>query len=92
MSTEKKTWKNYISAIITVAVLVAGIVGSWYTNKAKVDELGRNYAKIEERVTAAEAKIHEIELKVAVDASLMQIVKEDVAEIKRDVKRLLENE
>jgi peptidoglycan hydrolase CwlO-like protein len=90
MSTEKKSWKSYISAIITVAVLVAGIVGSWYTNKAKVDELTRDYAKIEKRVDAAEAKIHEIELKVAVDSSILATVKEDIAEIKSDVKTLLE--
>jgi len=88
----KKTngWFKYLGTAITIVVLSAGIITSWATNNAALDELQRNQVKIEERIKNAEDKIHEIELKAVADSSILQSVKEDIAEIKSDVKQLLE--
>ena len=85
----KRDWTKLLGTIITVVVLSTGIVASWATNSAAVDELQRNQAKLEQRIEKAETKIHDIELKAVADGSLLQAVKEDITEIKQDVKTLL---
>lgn len=85
----KKDWTKSIGVIITVVVLGSSIIVSWATNNAAVNELQRNQGKLEQRIEKVETKVHDIELKVVADGSLLQSMKEDVSEIKQDVKTLL---
>ena len=86
----KSSWGKHAGIIITVVILLAGIIGSWYSNKATVNELQRTQAKIEQRLEKIEQKSHELELKAVVDSSVLNSLKEVVLEIKQDVKTLLD--
>jgi peptidoglycan hydrolase CwlO-like protein len=85
----KRDWTRLLGVGITIVVLVAGIITSWATNKAAVAEIQKDQAKIEKRIEKAETDIHDVQLKAVHDSSILESVKEDVTEIKQDVKRLL---
>jgi hypothetical protein len=85
----KRDWTRLIGLGITIIVLIAGIITSWATNNAAVAEIQRDQVKIEERVEKAESNLHDVQLKAVHDSSVLESVKEDVQEIKQDVKTLL---
>jgi len=84
-------YKWLIGPLITLIMVAGGLVVSWTTTKAAVAEMQKDVAKMEQKAENLENKIHDIELKTAVDSSILQSLQSDVTEIKKDVKKLLEH-
>lgn len=82
-------WSKWVGIAVSVIVLSAGIITSYATNAAAVEQLKKDQVKIEKVVEDAKEDIQEIQLKAVEESSYLKSVKEDVAEIKADVKTLL---
>ena len=88
--TNGNKWKWLVGPVITLAIVLAGFIASWATTKTAVAEIQKDVAKIEQQADELENKVHELEVKGAIDSSVLQNLQSDVAEIKSDVKKLLE--
>jgi len=82
-----------IATIASLVVMASGVAGSWYTNKAAVAELQEDYTKLEDDYRTYKEKTDEriMDMKIEITSSTSDIksIKEDVGEIKSDVKTLL---
>lgn len=83
-------WKWLVGPIITLAIVAAGFIASWSTTRAAVAEVQKDQVKLEETIDGLEEKVHDVELKTAVDSSILEQLRKDVGEIKSDVKKILE--
>lgn len=82
-----------IATILSMAVMLGGLVGQWYTNKAAVAELQSDYSKLETAFVDYKEKTDEriLNMKIDITSSTTDIatIKTDIAEIKADIKTLL---
>ena len=79
--------------IIGMIVMLGGLVGQWYTHKAAVTELQKDYTKLETAFVDYREKTDEriLDMKIDTTSSTTDIatIKTDIAEIKTDIKTLL---
>lgn len=78
---QNKASKWYIGPLTTILILIAGLAVQWGMVNMTVTYL-------EDRVEKLETKVMELNLKQARDDTLIVTIKEDIAEIKDDVKIL----
>ncbi len=90
----KKTFDiKILSTIIGIIVVLGGFTGQYFTNKAAVAELEKDVAKIEEVFTVYKEKTEEriLDMKLDITSSTSDIttIKEDIGEIKVNIRALL---
>ena len=85
-------WKWLVGPAITLVIVFAGFIASWATVQATVATVQEDVAKIEKKTDQLEDKVHDLEVKGAVDESLLKRIQEDINEIKRDIKKMLEGD
>jgi len=82
-----------IATILGMAVMLGGLVGQWFTHKAAVAELQDDYVKLETAFVDYKEKTDEriLDMKIDITSSTTDIktIKEDIGEIKTDIKTLL---
>lgn len=83
-------WKWVIGPFITLFLVGVGFFASWTTMKVSIFEIQKDLINIEQKTESIQDKVHDLEIKGAVDASVLKEVQKDVNEIKNDVKKLLE--
>jgi uncharacterized membrane protein (DUF106 family) len=79
---------KYMSPILAVVVLAAGIVATWTTLKADVTAAKDNITTLEQKVDANETRVREIELKDAGDTQILKNIERDVGDIKTKLDEL----
>ena len=87
---QKIEWIKFVGPVITVVVLFVGIIGSWVTNNAAIEALQKTTATQSRKIDAVESTARKLEVNAVRESSVLKSVKEDVSEIKSDVKKLLE--
>lgn len=63
-------------------------MGAWITNQNSVAALIESDAKIEVRVTSVEDTVHRLEIQTAADRQHLLAVKEDISDIKSELKEV----
>jgi archaellum component FlaC len=85
-------WMGWIRNLVAVVAVLIGLGVNWGVTKTKIEVQEAYIAALDERVTERinkmDADIHELQLKQAGYDQLLQTIKEDVAEIKKDVKSI----
>lgn len=83
-----------LATIIGMLVIGSGVVASWATNKAEVIQLKENYAKLEQEFKdykeKSDAATLQMKLDITSSSGDIRTIKEDISEIKTDVKALLD--
>lgn len=90
MANNNSKWRWLIGPFITILIVCVGFVGQWVSTRVALAEAQKDISVTEAKVEKIEAKVHNVEINAATNNSVLQSVKEDVSEIKNDVKRLLE--
>lgn len=90
MAENSSKWRWLIGPAITILIVGIGFIGQWASTKVALAEAQKDIVSTEQRVTKVEDKVRDVELDAATKNSVLKSVKEDVSEIKNDVKRLLE--
>jgi len=80
----KRSEKWYVGPLTTVLIIIAGLAVQWGMMTA-----GTSY--LENRVSKLEETVSKLTVSQARDDELIKGIKEDVTEIKKDVKTVLEN-
>lgn len=89
MARPSSNWIKYASFTLTFLILSAGIVTAWATNDSTLVQVQKDVEKIVAVNDKQEETIQDVKLKAVQESSDLKSVKEDVAEIKQDVKTLL---
>lgn len=79
-------WAKFLGPGITLFVIISTAIGGWYTNKSSVFTLQQNYVKVDSRIGKLEETIHDVELRFVEEKSGIKAIKEDLEELKQDVK------
>jgi uncharacterized membrane protein (DUF106 family) len=80
--------KNF-STIITIFALLSTLIGSWYTVKLSLDQVQKDIDKIQSKNSIYDQQFRLVDIQSAEDMNNIKRMKEDIAEIKQDVKSLL---
>jgi len=82
-----------IATIIGMVVMLGGLAGQWFVHKAAVAGLQKDVTKVEEVFTEYREKtddrILNMKLNISSSSSDITTIKEDIGEIKADLKTLL---
>lgn len=82
-----------IATIVSLLAMGGGLVASWATQKAALNELQRDYVTLQQEFKDYKEKTSETILNMKLDITSssgdIRSIKEDVGEIKADVKQLL---
>ena len=78
-----------LSPIITVIVLFCGVVGSWYTFKLSLEQVKKDIEMIQGKNETYDKQFRLVEVQTVQDTQDIKRIKEDISEIKQDVKSLL---
>ena len=91
---KKKFDVKMMATILAMAVMLGGLVGQWFTNKATVSELQNDVTQVQIEFKDYKEKTDEriLNMKLDITSSTSDIatIKEDIGEIKGDLKTLLE--
>lgn len=89
MATEKKNLTWIIAPGLTVLAFVGGFGAQFVLMKSSIGTVQAAQTRVEERVTVNEGKLHKIEIDTAIDNTDIKTIKDDIAEIKKDIKAIL---
>lgn len=87
-------WFHNLPPVVTLIILSTGLIGAWFTNKASVAAIQAEQSELQTQIEGIEQRTHMSELSAARDSQEMVQVKEDIREIRndiRDIKKLLIN-
>ena len=89
----KKLDLRTIAVTLGMAVMLGGLVGQWFTQKAAVSEVQKDVSQVEQGLTTYKEKtdkrILDVKIELTSSTSDVSSIKEDISEIKDDVKKLL---
>lgn len=89
-----KKYIGWIQSVIAVAAVVIGLGINWGVTKTKIEVLEGTVDHMEQvlqgRLDKAENDVHELQLKQAGDDQILRVIQTDIAEIKKDVKQIIE--
>ncbi len=80
-----------IGPTIAIISLSVGIIGTWATNNSDISSLQEDVAAIIKKIDRFESTVHDLEVNAVRESSITKSMKEDVTEIKADVKKLLQD-
>jgi len=85
-------WVRFLPSSLTVLVLVVGIIGGWYTNKASLASLKTTSDNLTSHVKDVDDRTRAIEIQSARDSQNLEGLKGDMKAMRedlREIKRLL---
>ena len=84
-------WSKFnVGSIITIAVLIIGLIGSWFTLKAEVTDIRDDMVKVELTQDRHTDELQDVKLKGVQDSSDIRHIKEKIEGIDRKLDQLLE--
>lgn len=78
-----------ISTIITIFALLSTLIGSWYTVKLSLEQMQKDIEKIQSKNDVYDQQFRLVDVQSVQDTQDIKRMKEDISEIKADVKSLL---